>query len=227
MNIEELKETDIWQFYEKMRNYNNLMNVYGDTDKNYRMYNGNQWAGLKIDGIEPVSLNFIKPIVRYKLAVLHTNNYGIVYSSENIEEDNFKEISTKTCELLNKLARKVWEKDRFDRKLRKLTKDSAVNDEGIIYVDYDTENNLPINEVIYKNDIGYGNENSDDIQTQPYIIIRQRKSVIEVQELAKEKGVSEVLIDMIRGDTDTQDASVDEHARDKQKGETAHLRRSG
>ena len=207
MNIEELKETDIWQLYEKMRNYNNLMNVYGDTDKNYRMYNGNQWAGLKIDGIEPVSLNFIKPIVRYKLAVLHTNNYGIVYSSENIEEDNFKEISTKTCELLNKLARKVWEKDRFDRKLRKLTKDSAVNDEGIIYVDYDTENNLPINEVIYKNDIGYGNENSDDIQTQPYIIIRQRKSVIEVQELAKEKGVSEVLIDMIRGDTDTQDAT--------------------
>lgn len=207
MNIEEVKETDIWQLYEKMRNYNNLINVYGDTDKNYRMYNGDQWAGLKIEGIEPVSLNFIKPIVRYKLAVLHNNNYAINYSAENIDNTEFKDIANKTCELLNKKARKVWEKDRFDRKLRKMSKDSAINDEGLIYVDYDTETNNPVNEVIYKNDVGYGNENSDEIETQPYIIIRQRKAVSEVQEMALEKGVSQEKIEYIIGDNDTSDTT--------------------
>lgn len=209
MNLEEIPKTDIWTLYEKMRNYNNLVNLYGDTDKNYRMYNGNQWEGLKIDGIEPVSLNFIKPIVKYKLSVIHSNNYAVVYSAENIEETDFKDIANKTCELLNKKARKIWEKDRFDKKLRKFTKDSAINDEGIIYVDYDKEANMPINEVIYKADVGYGNENSDDIQSQPYIIIRQRKSVSEVQELAKNKGLSDDKLEYIVGDNDTSDATGD------------------
>ena len=207
MNIEEIPKTTIWELYEKMRDYNTMLEVYSDTDKNYRMYNGNQWEGLKVDGVEPVSLNFIKPIVKYKLAVIHSNDYAVVYSAENIEETEFKDIANKTCELLNKKARKIWEKDRFDKKLRKLTKDAAINDEGLIYVDYDKDQNVPVNEIIYKGDVGYGNENSDEIQTQPYIIIRQRKPVSEVQELAKLNKVSKKDIDLIEGDTDTGDAS--------------------
>ena len=206
MDLKELETTDIWKLYQDMVSYNNQLNVYSDTDKNYRMYNGNQWQGLKIEGIEPVSLNFIKPIVKYKLSVIHQNDYAIVYSAENIEEPEFKEIANKTCELLNKRARKVWEKDRFDKKIRKFTKDAAINDEGIIYVDYDRKNDMPINEVIYKADVGYGNENSDEIQTQPYIIIRQRKPVMDVQKLAKENKVPKEDILNIVGDNDTGDA---------------------
>ena len=112
--------------------------------------------------------------------------------------------------MLNKKARKVWEKDRFDKKLRKYTKDSAINDEGIIYADYDTETNMPINEIIYKNDVGYGNENSDEIQTQPYIIIRQRKPVSEVQNIALKKGVSKKKLEYIVGDNDNYDATGDD-----------------
>ena len=206
MDLKELETTDIWKLYQDMVSYNNQLNVYSDTDKNYRMYNGNQWEGLRIEGIEPVSLNFIKPIVKYKLSVIHQNDYAIVYSAENIEEKEFKDIANKTCELLNRKARKVWEKDRFDKKIRKFTKDAAINDEGIIYVDYDRKNDMPINEVIYKADVGYGNENSDEIQTQPYIIIRQRKPVMDVQKLAKENKVPKEDILNIVGDNDTGDA---------------------
>lgn len=204
MDLDELKETEIWTLYEKMKNYNMLMNVYSDTDRNYRMYNGNQWYGVKLDGIEPVCLNIIKPIVKYKQAILHQNVYGINYSAENIKDSEDSEIANKTCELLNNLARRTWEKDRFDKKIRKLTKDGAINDEGIIYVTYDETNNIPINEVLYKNDVGYGNENSDEIQNQPYIIIRQRKTVIETREIAKANEVEETSITNIMGDNDTQ-----------------------
>ena len=207
MDIEELEKTTIWNLYEKMREYNHLIGVYGDTDRNYRMYNGNQWEGLIIEGINPVSFNIIKPIVKYKLSVIHQNDYTINYSAENIKDSMSNEITNKTCELLNNMARKTWEKDRFDRKIRQMTKDSAINDEGIIYVTYNPETNMPINEVIYKNDVGYGNENSSEIQTQPYIIIRQRKTVIETQKIAKENGVKDVDVINIVGDNDTSETT--------------------
>ena len=45
MDITEIKETPIWTLYEKGRNYHRRIGIYVDTDRNYRMYNGNQWEG--------------------------------------------------------------------------------------------------------------------------------------------------------------------------------------
>ena len=47
MDLEEIKETDIWTLYDKSISYCRLVGMYGDTDLNYRMYNGDQWYGLK------------------------------------------------------------------------------------------------------------------------------------------------------------------------------------
>ena len=209
MNIEELEKTDIWQLFEKGRNYNRMVGLYTDTDKNYRMYNGNQWSGLKISGIEPIQLNIIKPIVKYKVGVINNNLYQPIYSAENIENNDFKEVAVKTCELLNKLASRVWEKDNMDYKTRSISKHSAINDECPVYVTYDKETNLPINEILSKNDVYYGNENDDNIQNQPYILIKQRKPVINLIEMARLEGVSEEKIQYIRGDNDTSEESGD------------------
>ena len=203
MDLEELKETPTWQLYEQCRNYARRMNIFSDTDKNYRMYNGNQWAGLKISGIEPVQLNFIKPIVKYKVGIINQNLYAINYSSENFEMKEFRETANKTCKLLNKKASKIWEKDNFDLKLRKISRDSAVNDEAVMYVNYDKDNQMPTNEIISKNNIFYGNENNSNIQEQPYIIIKQRLPVIQIQEVARKAGISEEEIKNILGDNDT------------------------
>ena len=203
MNLKELAETTIWNLYEKGRNYNTSLSLYSDTDRNYRMYNGNQWAGLKIKGIEPIQLNIIKPIVKYKVGVINSNYYLPVYSSENYENNEFKEVANKTCELLNKLASKVWEKDDLDYKTRSISKHSAINDECPIYVTYDSENDLPINEILSKNDVYYGNENDSDIQNQPYILIKQRKPVSTLIEMAKREGVSDEKLQYIVGDNVT------------------------
>ena len=203
MDLNELKETDIWELYEKGRNYNRLKNLYSDTDKNYRMYNGNQWAGLKISGIEPIQLNIIKPIVKYKICVINENEFMAVYSAENFENKEFKEVANKTCELLNKLAAKTWEKNNMDYKTRAISKHSAINDECPIYVDYDEETNLPIVEILSKNDVYYGNENDSDIQSQPHILIKHRKPVINTIEMARLSGVSEDKLKYIVGDNDT------------------------
>lgn len=202
MDLEGIKRTDIWNLYEQGRNYCRLINMYSDTDKNYRMYNGDQWEGIKLKGIEPVQLNFIKPIIKYKIGIINSNQWAINFSSENFENRAFRKTAEKTCELLNKKAAKVWEKDGLDLKVRKVCKDSAVNDIGIMYVTYDEEEQTPINEIISKNDIYFGNENDSDIQTQPYILIKRRMPVILVQALAEQNGVSSEEVNNIVGDND-------------------------
>ena len=210
MDLREVVETPIWTLYEKGRNYHRQSDIYVDTDRNYRMYNGDQWHGAKLgDGIEPVQKNFIKPVVKYKVSVIHDNLYAINYSSQNFENREFQKRSGQYCDMLNRYAARVWEKEKMDFKGRRVTKDAAINDEGIIYVNFDQETMLPINEIVKKNDIYYGNENDDDIQSQPYILMRKRLPVINAIELALSLGMSESKQSYILGDTDTLEESGD------------------
>ena len=203
MDIKEIKETAVWSLYEKGRNYHRTTNIYTDTDRNYRMYNGNQWHGAKLGDVEPVQKNFIKPIVKYKVGVIHDNLYAINYSSQNFENKDFRQQAEKICEMLNKKASRIWEKDKLDFKGRRITKNAAINDEGIIYVNYDLDKQVPVNEIIKKNDVYYGNENDDDIQLQPYILIRKRMPVVNAMEMARAEGLSEEKLLFIIGDNDT------------------------
>lgn len=202
MDIREIQETPIWTLYEKGRNYHRQTGIYTDTDRNYRFYNGNQWEGAKLGDVEPVQKNFIKPIVKYKVSVIHDNLYAINYSSQNYENREFQKESGRYCDMLNRYASRVWEKDKLDFKGRRITKDAAINDEGIIYVNFDEEKMMPINEIVKKNDIYYGNENDDEIQSQPYILLRKRMPVVNARELADDLGMSEEKKDYIIGDTD-------------------------
>lgn len=209
MDLKELKETEVWQLYQRGKSYLYMMNVYSDTDKNHRMYNGNQWEGLKIKSIEPVQLNFIKPVVKYKVAVINQNLWGIVYNPDNFEED-FRDTASQLCKLLNLKAANIWEKDRMDIKIRKISKEAAINDEAPMYLRYDNDKKMPISEKISKNDIYYGDENNSEIQTQPYILIRQRKSVIEARNLVASEGVPKEELEKIIGDNQTWEEAGDQ-----------------
>lgn len=203
MDLQEIKQTPIWSLYEKGRNYHRQVGIYVDTDRNYRFYNGNQWEGARLGDVEPVQKNFIKPIVKYKVSVIHDNLYAINYSSQNFENQAFHKEADRYCDMLNRFAARVWEQDKMDFKGRRITKDSAINDEGIMYVNFDKEKMTPVNEIVKKNDVYYGNENDDDIQNQPYILIRKRMPMVNAIDLALAEGMSESKIPFIVGDNDT------------------------
>lgn len=173
------------------------------------MYNGDQWNGAKLGDIEPIQKNFIKPIVKYKISVIHDNLYAVNYSSQNYESREFQKEARRYCDLLNGYIQRLWEKDKLDFYGRRVTKDAAINGEGIIYVNFDRENMTPVHEVLKKVDVYYGNENDDNIQSQPYILIRKRMPVVNAIELALNEGISESKIEFIIGDTDNFEESGD------------------
>ena len=203
MDLIEIQQTPIWHLFERGRNYQRKTNMIEETDRNYRFYNGNQWEGAKLGDVEPVQKNFIKPIVKYKCAVIHDNLYAIIYSSLNFENQAFRKTAEVVCELLNNYAARVWEQDKLDYKGRRVTKDAAINDEGIMYIDFDRDNMKPVNEVLDKTDVMYGDENNDDIQSQPYILIQKRMPQVMAQQFALDHGMSEDKLDYIVGDNQT------------------------
>lgn len=207
MDLETFKETDIWQLYSEAQSYARLIGMYSDTDRNFRMYNGNQWEGVKVKDVELVQLNFIKPIVKFKVGTINQNLWAINFSAENFENPEFMPTAVKVCELLNKKAAKIWERNNMDYYIRVLSKIAAINDEAVAYFYYDKKENTPILEVLAKNDIYYGNENDDNIEKQPYIIIKQRMPVINARDLAAKYQVPSDQINLIVGDRETSEES--------------------
>ena len=202
MDLREIKETGIWSLYEKGRNYLRRIGIYEETNRNYNMYNGDQWNGAKLGDVEPVQKNFIKPIVKYKVSVIHDNLYAVNYSSQNYENKEFQKEAKRYCELLNGYISRLWEKDKLDFYGRRVTKDAAINGEGIMYVNFDSEKLEPMHEILKKVDVYYGNENDDNIQAQPYILIRKRMPVVNAIEFALNEGMSKEKTEFIIGDTD-------------------------
>lgn len=155
MDIKQLLNTSLWNLYQECVNYMRMFNNFSDTDRNYEMFNGDQWKGLNIEGVEKTQLNYIKPIVNYKVAVLNQNLFAINFSSENFENREFRQTAEDVCKMLNRYTARAWEKTSMDTKVREISTDSAVNDEGILYCTWDTKNNLPELEVLNKVDVFY------------------------------------------------------------------------
>lgn len=68
--MQEKECTDIWRKYQAGKDHHNKANMYTLTEKCHRFYEGDQWHGLQSGDEELPVLNFIKPICRYKIAMV-------------------------------------------------------------------------------------------------------------------------------------------------------------
>ena len=197
--------TDEWKLYERGKSYNLSMGLYEDTEKNYDFYHGKQWNNAKLGNVQPITLNVIRPIVKYKVGVLNSNDYQIVFNPnvyENYQQgQNLKNI----CKSLNKFANRLWELEQINKKVREILKDSCINAEGIAHA-YEEDEEIKT-EVIDKTNVYYGDESNDNIQEQPYILITYRRTVDSVKEEARQNGMSEDEINKITMDSDYEEQS--------------------
>lgn len=198
-------KTEEWKLYEKGKNYNISMGVYRDTEDNYDFYHGNQWKGAKLGNIQPITLNIIRPTVKYKVGVLNNNSYQIVFNPNIYENYEQEQNLEDTCKVLNRYSNKIWEIEQVNKKVREVLKDACINSEGIIHA-YEDNEKIKV-EVIDKTNIYYGNENDSEIQSQPYIIISYRRTVDSVKEEARKNGIPQEEIEKITSDSDYEEQS--------------------
>ena len=209
---EKTEITTVWEEYERGKNYNYQQQLYEKSKKNYDFYHGNQWGNTKLEGMQPITLNIIKSIVKYKVGVVKTNSYQIYFSSDTYENEEQRKKLQDICDMLNRYANRLWEKNKVNKLVRNCVDDACIDNEGIIYfyADPDPDSNNILCEQIDRTNIYYGNENDDDIQNQPYIIISFRRTVEEVKEEAKENGISEDEIELITEDQEIEEQSGSE-----------------
>jgi Tfp pilus assembly protein PilE len=205
MDKEEIKDTEIWTLYQKHVDFCRMRGYFTDVDRCNNFYDGNQWEGLKIEGVEPIQFNFIMPIVDHKVSKITQNLRAINYSADNVEGTEFRAKAKKVCDLFNQRAARVWENDQMDIKVKRIVRQAAINSEGIMYVSFDEEENNPKNEILNKLDIFYGNEQESNIQLQPYILCKQRMSVVDAMKLAEDYGISKEKQEYLVGDDETED----------------------
>lgn len=221
MKKQEQNITTVWEEYQRGVDYNYQQQLYEKSKRNYNFYHGNQWEGIKLSGIQPITLNIIKSIVKYKVGVVKTNTYQIYFNSETCETQEEKEKVEDICNMLNRYANRLWEKNKLNKTVRNCINDACIDNEGVVYFysDPNPDSNNILCEQVNRTNIYYGNENDDDIQNQPYIIISFRRTVEEVKQEAKENGISAKEIDLIVEDQDIEEQS----GRDKRTNEISSM----
>lgn len=197
-SIKELKETNTWDLYQKAKDYGDKQNRYEETNTAIRFYNGDQWDGLIVKNVEPVSLNFIKPIVNYKLGVVLESLRAIKFNADNIDNTRHRKKAREICDMLNSRIARQYENDEMDKKFRKMAQEGAITSESIGYVFHDKKKNEERTQILSKLDVYYADETNEEIEEQPYILVKQRMTVMEARALAKEFKCQD--IDMIKGD---------------------------
>ena len=189
------ENTEIWNLYQKGIDYIHKINLVSETDEAHRMYHGDQWYGLQSGSEKMPMLNFIKGIVKYKVAVVAQNTMSAVYSNMGQSD----ETTIKVCEALNEHFRKMWELAKMDTQSWKIVKDSCIQGDGYIYF---SGSNVTDSQIIDNVNVLLGDEKNSNIQEQPYIIIVERRFVNDVKKEAKKYGIKEIDSDLIVSDED-------------------------
>lgn len=192
----EITTTYIWQKYQKGIEYINKINLTNKTDKCHRMYNGDQWHGLKSGGEELPILNIIKGIVKYKVSTVAQNTMSAVYTpiGERTEE------SVKACDALNTHFQIMWERAKMDKHSWSVIKDACIGADGYIYFG---EADVTQAQLINNVNVLLGDEQNPNLQQQPYIMLVERVFVKDIRKEAERNGIPQDDIELIISDENT------------------------
>ena len=203
----ELTPEIVYDQYDRGLQFNNGIELYDCVETNENFFIGKQWEGVVSNGLPTPVFNFLKRVVLFSVANVSTDNLKLhakpLPSSGQIPA-NIMEILT---DILNDQFSAIFEFNKMGSCIREFCRNSAVDGDGCTYTywDPDVETGQPNKgairtEVLLNTQVIFGNPNSRDVQSQPYILIERRMLVGEARKRAKANGVSADEIRMIVSD---------------------------
>lgn len=219
--------TETWKQYQQIKSYLQNQGYFEELQKSYDFFMGNQWKGLESGNQTMPVDNIIAPICNYKVGKVSQHNMGIVFSTENMSKEDLMEVEgvdlskrkvfENAVELLNKSISKFLETNNMESKAWDYLEENCISGTVCAYIYKDEEDTERI-EMIYANNIFFADENEEEIQKQPFIIITFRRNIDEVKAKAKENGLQQNEIDLIKSDDSTEELVGNRDEIDNDKG---------
>lgn len=206
-----------WLQFEAGKDYKRRIGLYRTVRQNERFYRGDQWHMIESSNLPRPVFNVVKRVVDYLICSIVPQKVDIVYADETLPYIKDSSHSKTVCRILTNNARYRWERSKMDAKLYRITSDAAISGDGVLYCYW---KNDAVGDGSYIGDIQtdvidnvnlfVADVNKNDIQSQDYIILCGRASVVSLRREARENGINEKDVAKIIADkTDDSERSGD------------------
>lgn len=182
---------EILKQFQKGLDFNNRIDLNSQVETNENFFIGKQWEGVQSNGLPRPVFNFLKRVVLHQVANIISDNLAM--SAKPLgAAPNDREME-RIAAVVNDEFAALMEHNRIPNLAREFMRNAAVDGDGATYTWWDPD--VPVSkdvkgairtEVIENTRILFGNPNSRDVQSQPWIIIFRRDFVDSVKEYAED-----------------------------------------
>ena len=198
---DEMTPQKVSKEYEAGLSFNQGIDLYDCVQTNENFFIGKQWEGVKSNGLPTPVFNFLKRVVLFSVANVSTDNLKLhakrLPSSGQLPA-NMAEL---LADILNDQFAAIFEYNKMGSCIREFCRNAAVDADGCTYTYWDSgvDTGQPSKgairtEVLMNTQVMFGNPNSRDVQSQPYILIERRMLVKDAKRRAEANGSEAYLI---------------------------------
>lgn len=210
---------ELWQKYQQGLDRGRLSGRFNDAEKCWRFFEGDQWNGIKsTDGAQLPFYNIIRPVVNYKKARIAMNAKTITFSLDERDPAG-------VMDAINEQVKNAWEFGKLDDRCWEMVETAMVGGDAYLYFPHGSSfaqteklcrcnDRRTFSQILDGCHVFLGDEEEQELQNQPYIIIEERKLTEQVRREAKENGISADEINNIMPDERSEaDVTTDDAAR--------------
>ena len=201
----------IWKEYQDGVQYLTNNDIYEIVKTNENFYDGRQWEGVENTSLPKPVINILQRVVKYLVATVSSNDVAISMTPFSVLPDDNDKMG-----FISKAVEDTIEDAKIKEAWRQMIRNGAVDGSNYMMLQFDPEAETgqqargEIKATLIDNtSMYYGNPYSNDIQSQPFIIVAMRQYITQVKAEAEEMGVSEDDIQSIVPDNDTNQANDD------------------
>ena len=200
----------VWKKYNRGVEFKQQLGLYDTVQENENFFIGKQWEGVQANGLPTPVFNFMKRVTMFQVATITSDNIAARVTPLVATKERGKLELERIAAMVNDQLAMVFERNKIPALLRVYARNAAVDGDSCTYTYFDPDiqngQDVPgesVTEIIENTRVHFGNPNSRDVQSQPYIIFSRRLPVEDVQWMAEENGCSEAEIENIKPDEDS------------------------
>ena len=194
--MSEMEPARLWAEYQQGQAFNNALGLYETVERNEDFYTGNQWRGVNAPDLDKPVINVLARVVKFCISSIMSDDIGV--GLERFDEDP---AAKPVLDMLSDQFSEVMEMTAFKKKAREVIRNAAVDGDGCMHFYFDPDADAAPGasfastpgairaEILENTNVHFGNPQSADVQSQPYLLLVYRRLVKDVRAAAKPFGV--------------------------------------